>query len=282
MEIRNKKERETSIGQFLLVALIPLLLAFWGGFSLGRTNKVEQEDWRKKYQELDLKYKTMDKAIQDQHYYFNLADSILKVSDQEIDKMNTQLSGIYASGDDYMIQEQELKLFEMILSYREAIKEYELKLSGSGTLSFANDKAFEWAEKIMDKQDKVKSYRRDLFSCMRKKEMEASLEDREQELEQAYQEKDAQLDREKLENDLLLSQKEYNMVKAELNQCKESKTPILTSRDIIIQQVNTMEQQVLPKMQITFLGNNRTRIDELKEQIKGHLSAISNAARTIQ
>lgn len=294
VKIRKKKEqRNTPLWNFIGVALIPLLLAFWGGFSMGNASSSYKEDYRTLYEAEQKKVQAMNTERETEQRIFATLDSLQKVLDDDFEELEDQLKDAFAANDISAIDNWDDN------TRRRANRKWNKLLNGmdSENEENGNNKINETGIELLKEylvvqnakvgiKKQLKSAQADGLQIDDLEELEDELSDQLDELKDKLRDKEADLDK----KDLDIKKLEIKLEKAQsagggggggaaLSATNSEKN--LDTASEIITKIQTLNQQIDTKMKAKLLGG-RSQINSFKSELKAELSSISSLAGTIE
>lgn len=306
MSIKIKKreeKRDTSLGRFVMVAIIPLLLAYLAGCCTGQTVKIENESVKGQLDSLQIKYDVLilEKANLDSlnkleiTFFQELAAWSDKL-DEEARKLGDEGKNIARSGED--LDDWNTEREEFFGTWKADIDELEENTIDNAKVFKASEA---WENKVENSSNLLNDLRklwdRRLKLLILKEGLETqnqgitTLTDQLDSKEDALDDLDDQLDE---KNDNLRDlRSDLKATQRQLEDCQASKSGVVqtsTEKEIdnsghviaIKQEVKAIRDEVIPKMNVNFWTRDRDKLEELRIQLAGKVTSIESAVNEVE
>lgn len=279
--IRNEKARSTTIWQFFAVAILPLLMAYFGGFSAGKTLKVDSVASQSKIDSMQLHIKALQDSLRSNEQIIDRLYEMQKNIQEEVYSLGDEIEQAFLEttpdngdpGRDVM-----QKIEDFFRERKDTLFDLKNRLKDQKLYSNTSDKLFLLADKILSLQkakleDKKHNLRTgvisdDISKCGEEKEQ---LEDQIRNLNFDLRVKDSQLDACK-NKDVGNNQASNNTLKV-VSQSKEFAKEIT-------KEVEDIRKNILPELKSGLLGNPK-QIEKIKQRIQASVDGIGNKASNI-
>lgn len=287
VKIKKKhKERNTPLWTFLGIALIPLLLTYFAGFSSAKTVDKDKANWRETAIDFSRQLEQKDSTILVLEKRISLYAKVNKGLDLDFEKLKNEANEVteklgqaYATGNKFEIDnwysEEYLGLNrnwrKQLNQYRadydqDSILVHSIKLldnSLTELLARINSRQLMEIQKLSTlDSDAITGQLQDLEVEQLKLDHRKAISDKDDEIKN-------------------LKDQLKNANKGE-DPCEQLKIQNNKQTTVIADAVEQVRNEVLPNMKVGFLKNNRKKIEELAKSLRVHLSAISDATNEIQ
>lgn len=301
---KQEKKRNTPLNKFVAAAFLPLLLAFFGGFSVGNTNAVDKKNWHNEYQNLKIEHDNLINIVSRLDTIINSYDSLKTVLMADSDDVLRELLNAYKTGDQSQINQWKNRTY--------------YGFDGKWTRMITDLNAENEVDKdFINKKPLVNLLQEVLL--VHKQHINAK-ELHQQSVLKSLSANDAAGDANQNQITLLQMQHlaetnqlngQIGQLQMQLNNCQgqasgtkerlqnaiQSKTAALnnaistttvTSNQNsshvaeILSQIQSVRQEIIPDMRAGFLGRKRGRIEEIKDELSGVLNNIAESAGKIE
>jgi predicted nuclease with TOPRIM domain len=286
MIIKNKEDRSSAIWRFILISAPFALLLFLGGFTTGNTFKAHEENCTENLRIVSEKVTSLEAEMAQTQRFFQRGDSVMNSFIKEFEELGDRLSKVPV--------EEPMLAVDMISEVETARKihynhwEQQLKyLESDFPTAGINSSAIETGLNYFRKCKELHNLR-----IMREttRMKAAASQGRVDELQSGKQ----QLDKEKeafgKEKEMGNLRSEMKELERKYNKCVEDKPASMggSGRDYsketsqIVGEVDFIKKQIIPKMQVKFIGSKQKKMDELKDKLNASLDKIRDNAKDIQ
>ncbi len=286
MKILNKKERSVSMWKFFGIAAIPLFLSLLAGYSWGHSSGMEQENYKELSNKNQKQYASLEKDITAIQKFISFSDSIVT---EGLSDAKTWDSDLKQSINEELSEDVWADIREHYDQLNEAISEEYLSLNNKSDLN-------DMAKKTYDGYKKLIRLRKSFSQIVRDKALLSKGMGQQIDFDEKAEEHDEEVDDlndkiEELESDL-------DRANDKLADCKEDKTelnqklaegstgPVLPdnsgSVSKIKEELETIQTAIIPSMQGKFLNNNKSKLNQLREELRSHLAVIADAVNDVE
>jgi len=153
--IRNEKARNTTIWQFFAVAILPLLLAYFGGFSAGKTLKVDNSANQSMIDSMKLHIKALQDSLKVNEQIANELFAMQEPIQDQVYAYGDELRQLFAAAtpeEDDPSQDLMDQIKDFFREKKDSLDLKKDKLKDSKLYSAAFEKTFSLAEKILELQ----------------------------------------------------------------------------------------------------------------------------------
>lgn len=286
MKILNKKERSVSMWKFFGIATIPLLLSLLAGYSWGHSSGMEQENYKELSNKNQKQYATLEKDITAIQKFISFSDSIVT---EGLSDAKTWDSDLKQSINEDLSEDVWADIRENYDQLNEAISEEYLSLNNKSDLNDIAKKTYNSYKKLIRLRKSFSQIVRDKALLSKGMGQQIDFDEKAEEHDEEVDDLNDKID--ELESDL-------NRANDKLADCKEDKTelnqklaegstgPVLPdnsgSVSKIKEELETIQTAIIPSMQGKFLNNNKSKLNQLREELRSHLAVIADAVNDVE
>ena len=286
MKILNKKERSVSMWKFFGIAAIPLLLSLLAGYSWGHSSGMEQENYKELSNKNQKQYATLEKDITAIQKFISFSDSIVT---EGLSDAKTWDSDLKQSINEDLSEDVWADIRENYDQLNEAISEEYLSLNNKSDLNDIAKKTYNSYKKLIRLRKSFSQIVRDKALLSKGMGQQIDFDEKAEEHDEEVDDLNDKID--ELESDL-------DRANDKLADCKEDKTelnqklaegstgPVLPdnsgSVSKIKEELETIQTAIIPSMQGKFLNNNKSKLNQLREELRSHLAVIADAVNDVE
>ncbi len=286
MKILNKKERSVSMWKFFGIATIPLLLSLLAGYSWGHSSGMEQENYKELSNKNQKQYATLEKDITAIQKFISFSDSIVT---EGLSDAKTWDSDLKQSINEDLSEDVWADIRENYDQLNEAISEEYLSLNNKSDLNDIAKKTYNSYKKLIRLRKSFSQIVRDKALLSKGMGQQIDFDEKAEEHDEEVDDLNDKID--ELESDL-------DRANDKLADCKEDKTelnqklaegstgPVLPdnsgSVSKIKEELETIQTAIIPSMQGKFLNNNKSKLNQLREELRSHLAVIADAVNDVE
>lgn len=277
--IRNEKARNTTIWQFFAVAILPLLLAYFGGFSAGKTLKVDNSANQSMIDSMKLHIKALQDSLRVNEQIASELFAMQTPIQDQVYEYADELRQLFAAAtpeDDDPSEDLMGQIKDFFRDKKDSLELKKDRLKDNKLYSAAFEKTFSLAEKILDLQkDRLEDKRDNLDNGVANTAVSDCDKEKDELKEQI--------------NGLKLDMKLKDIEIATLNSSKSGasgttdKTAKIYNQSLVLVKEIDKEakeiQGVLPTLKSSVLGNNKDKVQTILIKVDNILrttSAIQN------
>lgn len=287
MKILNQKERSVSIWKFLGIAAIPLFLSLIAGYSWGHSSGTEQKDYKKISNTNQQKFEALQKEVSALKNFIHFSDSIVS---EGLDDAKDWDSDLKQSINDDLSEDVWADTRENYDQLNESVHEMYLNLNNKGSLNGMAKKTYNSYKKLIRLRKSFSQVVRD--KALLSKDLGLQID-----FDEKAEEHDEEVDdlNEKIED----LQFDLKRAKGKLADCSEDKAelnqklaegssggPVLPDNSGAVAKIQgeleIIQANIIPSMQGRFLNNNKSKLNQLREELRSHLSIISEAVSDVE
>lgn len=279
---RKEEKRNTPLLIFLSVAIIPLFLSYFAGFSSGRTEKADRKNWKEMYQ---LVYDSLSvakrqlNALNEQVTAYNAVlndtDSLVEKIQEDANEVLVELTNAYKAGPIIISTWRPYRNF--LDTWSETILDLEKDIDKKSPIE---------GKKVIDLFEKLKEVLRDKINAKNELEFSQQAQEQKQALANQLQLiKDAEANLNKQE-DISKKDRKIADLEEQLEACENKSSNASTDLNenkehvsAIDAEVNAIRADILPEMKVGIFGNKK--INKLREALRGRIDKISETTGKI-
>ncbi|MBN8682926.1 MAG: hypothetical protein J0L99_09735 [Chitinophagales bacterium] len=278
MVIKNREERSSAIWRFIGVASIPLLLLFISGYFLGNTAGNEQGKLRESLTRLENSLDTCKSRVDNYRIFFGKADSLLNKIKDGAEQLSESLDAAVEAGTSVAIGDWDDKNFSAYRLLKREIDELELDALQRNKSDQVFITSFEMIRTVNElTRAKLDLMRQQRSGKLNRNQLD-SLDVIQNDIEKRLQELDTKTAITTAQNKVISLQAELDVCKAEVARIKGAPTAAGgVDRAKIEAQLSIIKGEIIPNLQATWIGNDKTRINNLREKLRTQVSEIERA-----
>jgi hypothetical protein len=214
--------------------------------------------------------------------FFAKGDSLLKGTDAKMEELSQHLQTATESNDVNALRDWEDDKYKVFQAIKRGLDDLEIEIVSKNNKDEVLAKGLAYFRQF----ERLSRARMDLLKVLKKGNMREDQLDELKTLEEEMNKKNAEQEKEikqgKTELEMSKLQDKLDKCKEELEGCRSGKTDNSAQKKAIQAELKKIRDDVIPNMQAKWIGNDKDKINQLKEKLRNSIDAIDAETKDIQ